>query len=378
MATGHSDQDTDASRRFLGLPPSVVTALIILAAVIAYFAIGTIMAGNDDAPAASASEAREEFVVLVQDIAPTEHQDVISLRGRTEAGRRVTVRAQTPGQVAAMPISEGTMVKEGDIICRLDVDSRRAVLEEARAAYTKAQTDFDAASRLHEEGFASDAALKSARAQRDGAAARLSRARLDLANTDVAAPFDGVLSETLVEPGDVLAAGAPCAIVADLSNIIVAGGVGADEAATLNPGDRAQVTLSDSRQFAATVSYVANVADDRTRAFRVELTAVNDEDIPAGLAAEAAITTGQGQAALVPRNALVFNDSGALGVRIIEPTSTDHGTVRFMPVSLSGEVDDGAYVTGLDGQALVVVRGQDYVQQGNEVAFTTARNGSMQ
>lgn len=359
-----------APRAASSLPSSYISALLILGAVLAYFAIGTLMAG-DDAPEDIAAAERAPFRVLVTQVAPEARAVTVQMSGRSEAGRRVIVRAETPGQVLALPVAEGTMVDAGATLCRLDPDSRTAVRAEAEAALVKAQTDYEGAKRLFDEGFSSDAALKSAAAARDGALARVSQARQDLSNILIKAPFAGLVAETLVEPGDVLTTGGGCAVVADLTDIVIAGGLPARQATLLSVGDPAQVKIDGQAPFAAEVTFVSDVADMNTRAFRIELKAKNASGLSDGLDARATITAGTATAAAIPHNALVFSDNGELGVRTLNiDAEMEKGEVVFIPVTLVGETVGGAFVTGLEGPTHLIIRGQDYVMAGTEVAYT--------
>lgn len=356
-----------------GIPSSYVSALVILVAVILYFLLGTLFGGSSE-PDAEAVEERPPFTVLIRDIEGQAQAETINLSGRTEAAKRIIVRTETAGQVVELAAEEGTDVKRGDTLCRLDTDSRREVAAEAEAAVRQATTDYNAAKKLFDEGFGSEAALNQAQAGLDAAQARHARARDDLRNIDVKAPFDGLVAETLVDPGDVLSVGGGCAVLADLSGIIVAGGVPARDAARLSPGDKAEVHLLDGTTFSAEVRFVSDVADPSTRAFRIELKAIDAPKLPEGVEARAVITAGSRPAALVPRNTLVYSDDGVLGVRTIEPTGETLGelpgaTVHFRPVTLLSENGHGAYVGGLGDEAMLIVRGQEYVSDGITVTY---------
>ncbi|MEM9987873.1 MAG: efflux RND transporter periplasmic adaptor subunit [Pseudomonadota bacterium] len=363
-------RDSTSSPRFK-LPVSYTTALIILGCVVTYFAVGTIFGGDSNASSDDEVKTRPPFIVLTQRVSSEVRDVTVTMRGRTEAGRRVTVRAETPGQVAELQAEEGQMVQRGDVLCRLNTDSRAALVEEANAALVKAETDFQATSRLFEEGFAAETALRTVTAARDAARARVTQARQELQNVDIKAPFEGLVAETLVEPGDVLSSGGACAVLADLSRIIVAGGVPAQEAELLTMGDQATIEIEGRAAIPARVSFVSDVADLRTRAFRVELITQNEARLSDGLNAQATIVAGNREASLIPRNALVFHDDGRLGVRVIaQQTDESHGEVDFIPVTLITETSDGAYVNGLSQNAQVIIRGQDYVSAGSSVAFT--------
>ncbi len=63
----------------------------------------------------------------------------VVLRGQTEADRQVDVRAQTSAQVISDPLSRGSVVDAGDVLCRLDPGTREAVLAEAKARLLEAR-----------------------------------------------------------------------------------------------------------------------------------------------------------------------------------------------------------------------------------------------
>ena len=78
------------------------------------------------------------------------------------------------------------------------------------------------------------------------------------------------------------------------------------------------------------------------------------------------------QAAAVPRSALIFSDTGELGVRIADEKSL----ARFVPVAL---VDDGretVWVTGIDKPVRVIVVGQDFVKDGDPVEAVSAADAA--
>lgn len=350
----------DDQRPKAKLPSALVGAGAIALAVVAYFAIGTLTAEDETLAQAP---AREPFTVLVREARGADRPVAIQMRGRTEAGRQVAVRAETTGRIVALPATEGQDVASGDLLCRLEDAGRAAALAEAEAAATRVRADAAAAERLFAEGFAAAAQRDTARAALRGAEAALERAAKAAGDTEVRAPIGGTVSSVPVEPGDVLAAGAVCAVVSDLSTVVIAGDLGAAEAASVRVGDAASARV-DGEALPARVRFVSPVADPATRAFRVELEAA--QSLRDGLSATARIDAAPAAASLVPRGAVVLGDDGRVGVRVAEG-GADQATVAFVPVSVVGETAEGAYVAGLPPGARVIVRGQEYVSAGTTV-----------
>ena len=345
-------------------PSSLLVAGVIALLVVAYFAVGTLRGAGD---AGGAAVEREPFTVLVAPAELSERAASVTLRGRTEAGRAVTVRAETSAQVEAVLAAEGATVARGDPLCRLEDAGRAAGLAEAEAQLVRARTETDAAERLLAEGFAAQsqadaarAALRAAEARRD-AAAKGARAAL------IRAPIDGVVSDLPAEVGDVLAAGQPCAVVSDLRTTLVAGELSAEEAARIAVGAPAQVT-ADGTTSEGVVRFLSPAAG-ATGAYRVEID-LAEGGLRDGLTAVAVIEAGRTGAGLVPRAALVLDDDGTLGLRVVESGPREAGRVAFRPARLVGETEGGAYVEGLRPADRVIVRGQDYVTSGAEVAWT--------
>jgi len=149
------------------------------------------------------------------------HAAKTKLFGRTEASREVAVKAGTAGMVISTPISAGTHVKRGTIICRQDVNARQASLDQALAQLKSQEADFEAARKLVERGFASDSQLLTAQAALDAAKAGVKQAEIELENINIRAPFAGVYDQHMAEIGDYLAPGQPCGLLIELDPLKV-------------------------------------------------------------------------------------------------------------------------------------------------------------
>jgi multidrug efflux system membrane fusion protein len=346
---------------------SVKLAGIFVALIALYFLV-TGLFGSDSAEEAETAES-EIFSVLTTVISPESWRDEVVLRGRTEAERKVVVRAETSGKVAATPAELGALVKEGDVLCKLNVDARRASLAEARAALSKADLDYNAAVKLNADGFRSETSVAAAKAARDQAAAAVERTSLDLQKTDIKAPFDGVFDQRQVEVGDFMGIGDPCATVIQRSPFLVTGAVSERDVSKLSKGDRGVARLATGETIEGTVRLVASAADPATRTFNVELEIPNEDGaLRDGVTAEFKVFAEERNAHRVPRSALVLNDAGDIGVRTV---SSDN-VVGFAAVRLIGETASGVWVSGLEGNVTVIVRGQEYVSAGQTVKSVPA------
>ena len=356
----------------INLPSSVKLAGIFAALILIYFLARGLFAGPETE--AENAAANGKFVVVAANVSPAQWSDEVVIRGRTEAERKVVVRAETAGVIAATPAELGAQVKTGDVLCRLNVDARQAQLAEARAALAKSELDYDAALRLSEGGFRSETAVAAAKAARDQAAAQAERARIELSKTNIAAPFDGVFDGRNVEVGDFVSVGDPCGVVIKNSPFLVIGAVSEREVGKLAKGNRGIARLATGETIEGVVRFVGSAADPATRTFDVELVIPNEDgSLRDGVTADFTVYAGNANAHRVPRSTLVQNDDGVIGVRLL---SADNN-VQFASVNLLGEDANGIWVSGLNGAVRVITRGQEYVSDGQsvEVALTPISNG---
>jgi len=175
----------------MSISSSYKAAGLIILLVVTYFGVRT-LANSDESDAEITVDSNSdgtEFTVLATQISSSPWQEIVNVRGRTKAFRKVIVRSETAGIVAATPTAIGADVSEGAILCRLKVDARQSQVNQARAALAKARIDYNAASELMKEGLGSANALASAKAALDLADASLLQSNLTLEHTKITAPF---------------------------------------------------------------------------------------------------------------------------------------------------------------------------------------------
>lgn len=157
---------------------------------------------------------------------------VLDATGYVTARRQATVSAKITGKVRDVRIEEGQRVAAGDIMATLDdaealveVELRRAQVASARAQQTEAEAESANADReyarqqeLEALKLTSGSALDAARTQNEALRARassqksavrvaneaLNAAQVQLDNTIVRAPFDGVVTVKAAQPGEMI------------------------------------------------------------------------------------------------------------------------------------------------------------------------------
>lgn len=355
------------------IPRSVLTAGLILLALVAYFAVNSLGGGSEDALESAQSqpvepqETRPSVVVRAAMSEP--HTVYQSFKGRTEAIRTVTVRSETTGTVVGTPVAEGRIVAPGEVLCGLALETREARLAEAKASVEANRLEYESAAALQEKGWTTSNRAAALKAALDQAEAALAAAEIEIEKTQIKAPFEGVFENRLAEQGDFLSPGAGCGDVVDLDPLLIVFQASEETIPYLATGQSARATLTDGRILEGQVRFVSRSADSGTRTFRVELAVPNpDFTIPAGLTADIRLALGEAPAVLLTPASLVLHDDGRVGVRFVD----ENDVVQFTEVAVIDDVADGIWVTGLPDAARLLVQGQDFVREGTDVIPTEA------
>ena len=364
--------DRNMPAAWLRLKPSWQWALAILAIAVVWIASGQIFGTGrhvtDDAQAKAQGDVTR---VQVTPLNAELRDATVTVRGRTQALHEVDVRAQVEGVVQAIHFEKGQKVKQGDVLCEIQMNDRGAKSAQAQAAVDQMSKELAVAQDLYKDGFRSKTQLAQAEANYEQAKAQLSAAEVALANTKVRAPYDGVIDDRYVDVGDYMRVGDKCELVIAPEPFLAVGAVSEQDVGKLKVGDPAGATLITGESVEGKIHFVADRADQTTRTFRIEVELPNpDGKLRDGVSADIHIPVRQVKAVHVSPGILVLDDAGRVGVRAVID-----GMVRFFPVQIVSDGPDGMWVGGLPEHVDVITVGQEFVNNGEHVRTKIVRSG---
>lgn len=318
----------------------------------------------DTAPTTSSGLATGLPQVRVATHVAREISREVLLSGRTEPDRRVELRAEAEGRVVRIAAARGEPVAAGTVVVELDGRDRLARLAEAASLVRQREIEHQAIGNLRNQQFTTEVQIAEAAAQLESARAAHERIKLEIANSTITAPFDGVLQERLVEVGDFVRVGDSIAELVDLDPLVISGNVNEREIGHVTLGSEGRAVLVDGTALSGTVRYVSRVADAGTRTFHVELAVPNPgHSIRAGLTAQLRLLADAVRVHTLSAALLSLADDGTVGVKVVD----EQDRVRFHPVQIVGSAADGMHVTGLPDQVRLIVVGQGFVTEGQQV-----------
>ena len=309
------------------------------------------------------------FRVAVIDAKTEQHRRRLILSGRTEADRKVMAVARTGGVLTELRVRRGQMVQKGDVLAVLSDEARDAQVAHAKAVVAQRRAELEARRKLLQTGAVPKLDIFNLESQLAAAEATLEAAEAERERGLVRAPWAGVVTEVPVEIGSSAfsMAGKEIAQIIALDPMLAVVEVAERNLAGIKVGAPAEIRLVTGQKVSGRVRFVSKSAAATTRTYRVEVEIPNaDRSIPDGITAEVVLRMEPQPATRIPRSALTFSSSGALGVRTVGSTDV----VQFVPVSVIEDDQADMWVSGVADGARVIVQGQDFVREGQKVEAT--------
>jgi len=252
-------------------------AVIILAALAVLTAITKMPTRKRDAPP---TEAPPVNVSVITVIAEPQLADTFDLPAIVEPNRIVTVSAEVAGRIERIPRKEGSEVHPGNLLIQLNTDLIRPMFEVAKAQVERDQIEFDRMTNLVKQDATPRRDLENANTQLAISKARLEEVRARLDRTSILAPTAGVLNEILVEEGEYVDAAKAVAEVVDTHTVKVVVEVPERDIAFFDIGQKARIFVDvkgRQKSLVGTITFISELADQRTRSTRMEITLENKE-----------------------------------------------------------------------------------------------------
>lgn len=209
------------------------------------------------------------LATLLAVLAPFAHADV---PGYTEPYKTIKVSAAESGVIKELPVEEGTVVKQGQIVARLDVAQLEAELDIA-----KIQTDLQRAKmeRLDELARSQRAAkeeVERGRADLKIRQAEIRKIEAGIETRTMRSPVNGVVTEIKREPSEAVSMNSPHVLtVVQIDRLIVNLFLPQARAEKLKTGGSATLLLGESTgRTPATVEFISPVTDAASGTVRVK------------------------------------------------------------------------------------------------------------
>jgi membrane fusion protein (multidrug efflux system) len=362
--------------------------------ILAVLLTAPLLTGCDETPQQAAATQAPPPSVSVVRVETRDLRPSVNFSARVTALQKVDLRARIEGYLDKQNFTEGAPVKTGDLLFVIEkapyeakVASAEGAVATARARYDRTEIELGRQTTLVAKDAAAQTKLDDARAARDEAKgsldkliAELAQAKLQLSYTEIRAPIDGRIGQSVLSVGSFVSpsSGTLATIVAQ-DPIGVTFPVSQRDILAVREQAQPGATLADVNVYlqlgkdkrypqAGKVDFVDVQVNTGTDAVNLRATFPN----PDGLLVDGQLATAVVEAAtakptlVVPVGAIQIDQSGPF-VLIVNAESK----IEVRPVTTEGQAGNGvAVTTGLSEGDRVVVEGIQKVRPGQAVEVT--------
>lgn len=309
----------------------------------------------------------------------TGFDEIVYLTGTVEALDDALVASETSGRVQSIR-ERGTIVRQGDVIAKIDDSIIRSAFDAAKAQYELAEDAFRRQTALHADSIISTLEYNSALAMRDQARAQLEQVQKQLNDANISAPISGRIEERFVREGELVGPGAPVVRIVNTDRVKLVAGVPERFAGDIREGSPVNVTFRSYSidDLTARVTFAGNMINPDTRSYPVEIEISNPQRLlkPEMVADLQILRRVVDDSIIIPRSAIVRDEAGP-NVFVLRE---GNGRQTAQLVSITTGITSGALVQVLDGLQdgdEIVTSGQNVLNQGDRVNIVQNRRSTV-
>jgi len=337
---------------------------------------------------AFAGAAAAVIAVLAWQLGPTRVQvvqptrasavEAIYATGSVEPSVMLPIAPRVAGTLAVLQADEGSKVRKGQILARLDDTDLSSTVEEltARARYAKEQ--FDRTEDLVHRGFVSPTELDRTRSELDAANASLKRAQTQRDFTLLRAPADGVILRRDGEVGQYLAAGQTLLYLSCCAPLRVSVEVDEEDIVRVQIGQKVilRTDALPGQTLDGEVSQITPKGDPVARSYRVRIHLADPAPLQVGMTVDANLIVAEhANAILVPTAAVLDNHVWVVRNGRLHRQGVRTGVVGAERTEILEGLDATDYVVVAPGDGLA--EHQRAFKHVLSTASTTSRDGAI-
>ncbi len=286
--------------------------------------------------------------------------------GTLLSNETVIVRPEIEGRLTEIAFEEGTTVKKGQLLFKLDASIYRAELNDAQARLSLAATNFERSQELFKKKAGTERGLDEARAAYRVAEAAVELARARMTKTTIEAPFEGVVGLRHVSTGDYVTAGKDLVNLEDIDPLKVEFAVPERYLSAVREGQIVRLTADafPAETFEGAIYAINPQIDTSGRSIQVRARISNEDGkLRPGLFVRVKVQLGQReQAIIIPEEALVPRGKDRFVFKIIDGKAVE--TAVQIGIRRVGEVE---ITSGLAADDMVITAGQLKIRNGAAV-----------
>jgi len=320
---------------------------------------------------ASTESESKSLAVEVKEIRPETFRSYFEVTGTLESLNDAFISPEINGQVNSIAVERGDRVKKNDLLLKLNTDVTEKNISEVKTSLELARKLFDKQQDLWDKQIGSEIQYLEAKNQKESLEARLTTLQAQLDMAYVKAPFDGIIDDIAIKPGELASPGARLMRLVNLNKMRISARVSEAFIGVVSAGDSVQLSFASlpDQDRMATISRVSTVIDPSTRTFAVEVLLDNkDEALKPNLLCSVRINEYVNNSAYVVPSIAMKQDFRGTFLFLADRDDFGNATARKTYITTGMTVEDKTMVTeGISENDLVIVKGFNLAGDGSKV-----------
>ncbi|RME77583.1 MAG: efflux RND transporter periplasmic adaptor subunit [Planctomycetota bacterium] len=283
-----------------------------------------------------------------------------------EAEEKADVFAEIGGIVKELKKQEGDFVKKGEILVLLEDDRLKLELQKAAAELEQKTSLFKITEKEYKKQLVSQTDYDQAKHQMELAKIQKQQAEFNLSKTKIVAPFDGIITERLVNLGQQILANTKVFSMFNPESMVAFLYVPERDVVLLHEKQKATIYLeSVKKKYRALVKRISPVIDEESGMVKITLSILPPrKGLRLGALVKAEIIIREkGNSLLIPKKAVLYKDGNPVCFVVRKNKRVDMCHLK-LGESLQDEIE---IIEGIQAQDSVVVEGHYDLEDGQRV-----------
>lgn len=306
--------------------------------------------------------------VLTEQATRTTFDGVFTANGNFEAINQIDFSSESAGRITQLLVKEGSQVRAGQVLARIDNQVVSADLEVAQANVNAARIDMERYQKAFTTGGVTQKQVDDMKLQYQNAQSRLSQASKNTSNTLLKSPIDGIINAKYVEVGSYLAAGTKLFEIVNISKLKLVVNVPEAQVVMLHVGQEVPVATNVFPEVAynGKITFIAAKGDASLNyPVEVEITNVSGKELKAGMYGTARFELPKQEPALLIPRAAFYAGVSNNSIFVLE-----NGKAKSKQVTSGKVYGDRVEVrNGLNEGETVIISGQVNLTDGTPVSI---------
>lgn len=344
--------------------------IYIIVVVLVIGAIAFTLANNKKEMAATAAIAERTSAAIPVTLTQPQVDKIdnsFAVNGTFEPIQSLTLLSETQGQVIKLNKRKGDKVRAGEVLAQVESNTLRADLITAEAKFEKAERDLARFENLAAGEAITQRQLEDVRLDHNNSQAQLIMARQRMNKASIKAPISGVINESYIEIGSILASNTKLFDIVNVDKLKLNTKVSEREVLLIQDGSKAKVTADVNPQtvYEGTVTAIgANAGDALKYDVEIEVANAAKNTLRAGMYGTAAFAVADTREALLIAREAIVGSLQNPQVYVVQD-----GKAHLKTVTIGTVANDKVEITdGLEAGEKVVLTGQINLKEGTKVS----------